>query len=133
MVKTCVSCGQEFEYTDSDICTYAEKCLDGKTFSYVRCKYCTAMNKMSSEFSRKYDTWVIAYCPDSDSFFATKQRYFFYEYGNGKSFKSEADAIEYFENNVFELVAIRNEIMRKAGQKPCERVFLANTKEFYTY
>ena len=48
-------------------------------------------------FDTVFDTHILAFCPDTDSWFATNQRFFYYEYQ--KEFKSESEAIEYFKNN----------------------------------
>lgn len=34
--------------------------------------------KGNENFSDKYATWIIAYCLDTDSFFATNKRHFFW-------------------------------------------------------
>ena len=56
--------------------------------------------KGNENFSDKYATWVIAYCLDTDSFFATNQRHFFWEYND--EFQCENDAINYFRNHLNE-------------------------------
>jgi hypothetical protein len=38
--------------------------------------------KGNENFSDKYATWIIAYCLDTDSFFATNKRHFFWEYND---------------------------------------------------
>lgn len=48
-------------------------------------------------FNTAFDTYILAFCPDTDSWFATNQRFFYYEYR--KEFESESEAIEYFKNN----------------------------------
>lgn len=50
-----------------------------------------------SSFSDTFDTYILAFCPDTDSWFATNQRFFYYEYP--KEFKTENEAIEFFINN----------------------------------
>lgn len=47
--------------------------------------------KGDENFSDKYATWVIAYCLDTDSFFVTNQRHFFWEYND--EFQCENDAV----------------------------------------
>ena len=61
---------------------------------------------VSEPFNTKYTTWIIGYCPDTDSFFATEQRHFFWETEN--DFNSEREAIEYFESNLQYFIEIRN-------------------------
>ena len=48
-------------------------------------------------FSTKFPTWIIAFCPDSDSWFVTNNRFFYYEYD--KDFETEEEGIEFFRNN----------------------------------
>ena len=85
------------------------------------------------EFStEEYPTWVIAFCPDTNSFFATNQRGFFWE--TEGEFDSEEAAIDYFESHVCEFINIQNKIMGDmfAGYKPLFMdVFLENTKRSY--
>lgn len=57
------------------------------------------------EFSKEYDTWIIAYCPDNNEWFTTKQRAFFYEYP--KEFNNEEDAISYFSTHIEEFLDIQ--------------------------
>lgn len=64
-------------------------------------------------FSTKFPTWIIAYCPDIDSFFTTNQRYFYYEYS--KDFLSEEESINYFHDNPNEFAAIRKEMVTECG------------------
>ena len=65
------------------------------------------------EFSKTYPTWIIAYCLDTNSFFATNQRHFFWEYDN--EFLCENDAISYFKTHLDEFWKIRNEILNLTG------------------
>lgn len=48
-------------------------------------------------FDSKFDTYILAFCPDTDSWFATNERFFYYEYP--MDFPNEAAAIEYFKRN----------------------------------
>jgi hypothetical protein len=49
------------------------------------------------DFSMEFPTWVIAFCPDTDSWFVTNQRFFYYEYD--KEFETEEDGIKFFKDN----------------------------------
>lgn len=49
------------------------------------------------DVNTKFDTWILAFCPDLDEWFATNKRFFFYEYPI--EFASEEDAIDYFKQN----------------------------------
>ena len=66
----------------------------------------------------------MAFCPDTDSWFATNQRFFYYEYQ--KEFKSESEAIEYFKNNPN--IFLEQEERMKV-YRPTFYVYLNNTKE----
>lgn len=49
------------------------------------------------DFGTEFSTYILAFCPDSDSWFATNQRFFYYEYP--MDFSNERAAIEYFRRN----------------------------------
>jgi hypothetical protein len=70
------------------------------------------LNK-DENFSKPYSTWIIAYCLDTNSFFVTNQRYFFWEYEN--EFSCENDAISYFKTHLDEFLEIRNGILSSTG------------------
>ena len=78
------------------------------------------------DFSTKFQTWIIAYCPDTDSWFCTNQRFFYYE--SPEEFKCEKDAIRYFENHIDKFVDLTQQMHPK---KP-NSVFLENTRKTYT-
>ena len=65
------------------------------------------------DFSKSYSTWIIAYCLDTNSFFATNQRHFFWEYDI--EFSCENDAISYFKTHLDEFLEIRNGILSSTG------------------
>ena len=80
-------------------------------------------------FSTEFDTWIIAFCPDTDSWFVTNKRFFYYEYE--KEFKTEEEGIEYFENNLLDFFKL-NEVLtdyrpsfNKGG------IFFETTNKFY--
>lgn len=56
--------------------------------------------ELKEPFDKKYVTWIIAYCPDNNSWFTTNERGFYYEHPD--EFQCENDAITYFEQNVGE-------------------------------
>lgn len=82
----------------------------------------------NEDFSQVYPTWIIAYCPDTDSFFATNQRFFYWEDDN--EFESENEAINYFKQHLDDFRGVRNrirwEIYRMHDDRP---MYLENTKE----
>ena len=77
------------------------------------------------DFTTEFPTWIIAYCVDTDSWFCTNQRFFYYEYP--EEFQCENDAINYFENNVSEFVNLNNEMHPRTTNK----AFLENTMKEY--
>lgn len=84
--------------------------------------------KGNENFSDKYATWIIAYCLDTDSFFVTNQRHFFWEYDD--EFQCENDAINYFRNHLNEFRNARKEILSHCGGWSIDKdLFLKNTKE----
>lgn len=48
-------------------------------------------------FSDVFDTYILAYCPDTDTWFPTNQRGFFYEYE--AEFSTEKEAATFFHDN----------------------------------
>ena len=88
--------------------------------------------KSNDSFSNKCSTWIIAYCLDSNSFFATNERFFFWEYE--VEFHSEDDAIKYFKNHLEKFWNIRKEILEKCGGWSINSdMWLENTKEKFKY
>ena len=76
-------------------------------------------------FTTEFPTWIIAYCPDTYSWFCTNQRFFYYEYPD--EFQCENDATNYFENHIDEFIKLSCEIWRRK----VDRVFLENTRKEY--
>ncbi len=48
-------------------------------------------------FDSVFETYILAFCPDTDSWFATNERFFYYEYP--KEFEDEKSAIDFFSKN----------------------------------
>lgn len=87
--------------------------------------------KENENFSDVFSTWIIAYCIDTDSFFATNQRHFFWEYDD--EFQCENDAINYFRNHTKEFWNARKEIVSKTGGLSVNsNLFLENTSERFS-
>ena len=78
------------------------------------------------DFSTEFPTWIIAYCPDINSWFCTNKRFFYYEYP--EEFQCEKDAIHYFVNHLEKFV----ELTRELYSKKTNEVFLENTRATYT-
>lgn len=79
------------------------------------------------DFSTKFETYVLAFCPDTDSWFATNERFFYYEFP--KEFLNEESAIEFFKNNpnLFYEEEIRMQVYKPSFY--LEKVRLENTNE----
>lgn len=71
----------------------------------------------------KYPTWIIAFCPDTNSFFVTNERYFFWE--SEEEFDSEEAGINYFENHIQRFLTVAN------LRDYTERIWLENTQKWY--
>ena len=86
----------------------------------------------SQNFSDTYPTWIIAYCLDSNSFFATNERYFFWEHE--REFECENDAISYFKTHLDEFWKIRNGILSSTGGwNTNSDLYLESTKETFKF
>ena len=87
------------------------------------------LNK-DENFSKSYSTWIIAYCLDTNSFFATNKRNFFWEHE--KEFLCENDAISYFKTHLVEFLEIRNWILSSTGGwNTNSDLYLENTRESF--
>lgn len=85
--------------------------------------------EIKEPYSTKKGTYIIAFCPDTDSFFITNERHFYYEHE--KDFESERQAIEYFKTNGNEFIPIRNKLMQEMGQRNQNHVYLENIQMFF--
>lgn len=86
----------------------------------------------SEEFYKEYNTYVIAYCLDTDEFFVTNQRYWWWQYQ--KEFSNEQAGINYFENHLDEFFQIANELRKRSGFYSLLKdkdLYLSNTNRFY--
>lgn len=84
--------------------------------------------RKSEDFSKSYSTWIIAYCLDTNSFFVTNQRHFFWEYEG--EFQRENDAVIYFKTHLDEFFKTRNEVLSKTGGWNVNSdLYLENTRE----
>lgn len=89
--------------------------------------------EMQPDAMQPHYTWIIAFCPDTDSFFVTNQRAFYWEFE--KEFESEEEGIHYFEHQVQYFVDIENELMVPMllyGWKTVDKIFLENTNKWYS-
>lgn len=79
-------------------------------------------------FNTKFDTYIIAFCPDTDSWFVTNERFFYYEYD--KEFQTKEEGILYFKKNpkIFYDEEIRMKVYRPSFRENC--VWLDDINEF---
>lgn len=78
------------------------------------------------DFSTKFPTWIIAYCPDTDSWFCTNQRFFYYEYPN--EFQRESEAVDYFNEHSDEFIVLTKKM---SPSWDVFGAFLENTGKWY--
>ena len=83
------------------------------------------------DFSTKFPTWIIAFCPDLDCWFVTNQRFFYYEYD--KEFETEEKGIEFFKENaeLFYDIEMKMEVYRPSFYEG--GVWLENLKELVKF
>ena len=86
--------------------------------------------EVDEPFNTIYPTWIIAFCPDTDSFFVTNQRHFFWEFE--KEFDTEEAAIDYFDRFTGYFVETENAIMIHVIYNwNSNKVYLENTNKWY--
>ena len=78
-------------------------------------------------FSDTFPTYILAFCPDTDSWFATNERYFFYEYP--MDFPNEEAAIGYFKRNPEVFLKIEKEMNIYRPKFNSGGVYLENIKQ----
>lgn len=80
------------------------------------------------DFNTEFETYIIAFCPDTDSWFVTNNRFFYYEYD--KEFATEEDGIKFFKENpkIFYDEEIRMEVYRPSFRNG--GVWLDNINKF---
>ncbi len=69
----------------------------------------TINSKNDMTFGTEFSTWIIAFCPDSDSWFVTNQRFWWYEYPI--EFQSEQEGIYYFVSKELYFLKIQEAFM----------------------
>ena len=69
------------------------------------------------DFNTEFKTYIIAFCPDTDSWFVTNKRFFYYEYS--KEFETEEDGVKFFKENpkIFYDEEIRMKVYRPSFRK----------------
>lgn len=79
--------------------------------------------EVNEPFNTKYPSWIIAFCPDTNSFFVTNERHFFWE--SEEKFESEEIGIHFFEHHIQYFINVANQMIYT------ERVWLENTEKWY--
>ena len=69
--------------------------------------------EINEDFSTKYKTYIIAFCPDADQFYISNERHFWWEFG--KEFSSSKEAMEYIKSNREYFINKRNEFAEVCG------------------
>lgn len=87
--------------------------------------------KRVENFSKKYDTWIIGYCPDIDAFFAVPLRGFYWE--SYIEFQTEEAAVNFFESNIVYFNTVKNHIQKDMNplHEQEDAVWLDNTEKWY--
>lgn len=100
-----------------------------KTFIWLK-EVKNIHKEVKGNFSDTFPTWVIAYCIDTDSFFCTNQRHFFWE--SEEEFQCENDGIIYFEKYLNKFRETRSRIANDCGGIRADgELFLENTNKKY--
>lgn len=88
--------------------------------------------EIEHDFNKKFDTYIIAYCPDVDDFFVTNERAFYWEYD--KEFPSEESAIDYFKKHLKEFLYVRNKMLSEFfyNYTPDNQIYLHNINTTFT-
>lgn len=79
------------------------------------------------DFSTKFDTYIIAFCPDTDEWFVTNERFFYYEFP--MEFKTEEDGISYFRKHASTFYQLEIDMVAYRPRFHEGVVFLSNTNE----
>lgn len=91
--------------------------------------------EMSKDVFEHHDKWIIAFCPDTDSFFVTDQRCFYWDTEGKHEFDSEENGIKFFEENLYYFLIIDNTLMSEMcygiTYEQNKEVYLENTERKY--
>ena len=80
------------------------------------------------DFDSEFPTYIIAFCPDTDSWFVTNKRFFYYEYP--VEFEDENSGISYFKEHAEIFVKLEEDMkIERYSEYRCG-VWLYNTNEF---
>lgn len=79
------------------------------------------------DFNTEFDTYILAYCPDTCSWFATNKRFFYFEYP--KEFGSEEEALEFIRNHAHIFLDFEESLGIYRPDFAADKIFIDNTKE----
>ena len=79
-------------------------------------------SEIYESFNTKYLTYVIAYCPDIDSWFISDERHYYFQFDN--EFNTFNEARDYFNINKEVILKQTNKIRKQCGQKQKEILYL---------
>ena len=69
--------------------------------------------EIDEDFSTKYQTYIIAFCPATGRFYISNERHFWWEFE--KEFSSSKEAMEYIKSNIDYFINKRNEFAEVCG------------------
>lgn len=78
------------------------------------------------DFSTEFDIYVIAYCIDSNTWFVTNQRFWYFQFDN--EFQTEKEGIEFFESNLSMIFKKQKELCFWKDKD----IYLENTSKLYS-
>lgn len=80
------------------------------------------------DFDTKFQTFILAFCPDTDSWFVTNERFFYYEYPMW--FPDEDSGIAYFKQHPDVFLKLETDMGINRPSFNSGGVWLENTREF---
>jgi hypothetical protein len=70
--------------------------------------------EVKESFSTVYPTYVIAYCIDTNSWFITNQRHWYFQFE--EEFKTEGEALKWIDDNRCKVLNMQNEMLSRSNQ-----------------
>jgi len=80
--------------------------------------------EINEPFNTKYDTYIIGYCVDTNEWFITDERHWFFQFD--EEFDTYENAYQWFVDNVQIISDKQVEILKSCGQKPIKQVVLVD-------
>ena len=78
--------------------------------------------EVNEPFNTEYDTYVIGYCVDTNEWFITNERHWFFQFD--EEFETYEGAYQWFVDNIRIISDKQVEILTSCGQKPIKQVVL---------